>query len=57
MPIRVLEIHHPALRIDGSETNLQENLAFYEDMLGLSPDSRPASRATGSMLEKLARSI
>jgi catechol 2,3-dioxygenase-like lactoylglutathione lyase family enzyme len=40
MPVRVLEIHHPALRIDGSETNLQDNLAFYGDLLGLSPDSR-----------------
>jgi hypothetical protein len=29
MPIRVIEIHHPALRIGDSEANLEENLAFY----------------------------
>jgi catechol 2,3-dioxygenase-like lactoylglutathione lyase family enzyme len=40
MPIRVIEIHHPALRIEGGETNLKDNLAFYGDLLGLSPDSR-----------------
>jgi catechol 2,3-dioxygenase-like lactoylglutathione lyase family enzyme len=40
MAIRVIEIHHPALRIDGSEANLQDNLDFYEGLLGLSPDGR-----------------
>lgn len=40
MAIKVLEIHHHAVRIDGSETNMQDNLAFYSGLLGLSPDSR-----------------
>ena len=40
MALKILEIHHPALRIDGSEPGLAANRAFYEDVLGLAADSR-----------------
>ena len=43
MPIKVLEIHHHAIRIDGDEAGLAANLAFYQGLLGLAPDSgRPS---------------
>jgi catechol 2,3-dioxygenase-like lactoylglutathione lyase family enzyme len=35
MALKILEIHHPALRIDGSEPGLAANRAFYEGVLGL----------------------
>ena len=38
MPIRVVEIHHHGLRIDGDEAGLAANLDFYQGVLGLSPD-------------------
>ncbi len=38
--IRVLEIHHHAVRIGGDEKNLADNLDFYQGLLGLAPDSR-----------------
>ena len=54
MPIRVVEIHHSAVRIKGDEADLQANLDFYQGLLGLSPDGkRPISGtflASGSML-------
>jgi catechol 2,3-dioxygenase-like lactoylglutathione lyase family enzyme len=43
MPIRVVEIHHQGIRIDGDEAGLAANLDFYQGLLGLTPDSgRPA---------------
>jgi len=39
MPIRVVEIHHPALRIAGDEADLTANLTFYGGLLGLAPDT------------------
>ena len=45
MPIKVVEIHHPALRINGDETGLAANLDFYQGLLGLAPDAgRPTLR-------------
>jgi catechol 2,3-dioxygenase-like lactoylglutathione lyase family enzyme len=45
MPIKVVEIHHPALRINGDETDLAANLDFYQGLLGLAPDAgRPPLR-------------
>ena len=38
MPIRVVEIHHHGIRIDGDEAGLAANLDFYQGVLGLSPD-------------------
>jgi catechol 2,3-dioxygenase-like lactoylglutathione lyase family enzyme len=38
MAINIVEIHHPALRIDGSEPSLAANRAFYEGVLGLPTD-------------------
>ncbi len=40
MPIRVVEIHHSAVRIKGDEADLQANLDFYQGLLGLSPDGK-----------------
>jgi catechol 2,3-dioxygenase-like lactoylglutathione lyase family enzyme len=43
MPIKVLEIHHHAIRIHGDEVGLAANLDFYQGLLGLAPDNgRPA---------------
>jgi catechol 2,3-dioxygenase-like lactoylglutathione lyase family enzyme len=43
MPIRVVEIHHQGIRINGDEAGLAANLDFYQGILGLIPDSgRPA---------------
>ena len=43
MAIRVVEIHHQGIRIDGDEAALAANLQFYQGLLGLTPDSaRPA---------------
>src|SRR5438270_8229707 len=43
MPIRVVEIHHQGIRIDGDEAALAANLDFYQGLLGLAPDEgRPA---------------
>ena len=43
MALKIVEIHHPALRIDGSELGLAANRAFYEGVLGLAADpKRPA---------------
>ncbi len=39
MPIRVVEIHHHGIRIDGSEAGLAANRDFYHGLLGLTPDS------------------
>ena len=45
MSIKVVEIHHPALRINGDEAGLAANLDFYQGLLGLVPDSgRPPLR-------------
>jgi catechol 2,3-dioxygenase-like lactoylglutathione lyase family enzyme len=38
MPIEVLEIHHPAVRINGDEANMAANTAFYQGLLGLTAD-------------------
>ena len=47
MPIRVVEIHHAAVRINGDEADLGANLGFYRDLLGLMPDEkRPNIRDT-----------
>jgi catechol 2,3-dioxygenase-like lactoylglutathione lyase family enzyme len=47
MPIQVIEIHHPAVRIRGDEADLKANLDFYQGLLGLSPDdNRPNIRDT-----------
>ena len=35
MPINVVEMHHPGIRMSASEA---DNTAFYQDMLGLSAD-------------------
>jgi catechol 2,3-dioxygenase-like lactoylglutathione lyase family enzyme len=40
MALQILEIHHPALRIDGSERGLAANLEFYEGVLGLAADPK-----------------
>ncbi len=40
MPIRVVEIHHHAVRIKGDEGDLDANLNFYHGLLGLTPDDR-----------------
>ena len=40
MPIQVVEIHHPAVRIKGDEADLKANLDFYEGLLGLKPDEK-----------------
>jgi catechol 2,3-dioxygenase-like lactoylglutathione lyase family enzyme len=37
--IRVVEIHHHAIRIDGSAADLARNLEFYQGILGLAPDT------------------
>ena len=43
MPVRVVEIHHQGIRIDGDEAALAANLDFYQGLLGLAPDEgRPA---------------
>jgi hypothetical protein len=36
--IHVVEIHHHAIRIDGSEAGLAASLYFYQGLLGLAPD-------------------
>ena len=38
MPIRVIAIHHHAVRIKGVDLN--DNLNFYHGLLGLTPDDR-----------------
>lgn len=38
MPIKVVEIHHPALRIVGDEAGLAASLDFYQGVLGLAAD-------------------
>lgn len=40
MSIRVVEIHHSAIRIKGDEADLQANLDFYQGLLGLMPDGK-----------------
>ena len=40
MALKIVEIHHPALRIDGSEPGLAANRAFYEGVLGLTTDPK-----------------
>lgn len=40
MALKILEIHHPALRVDGSESGLAANYAFYEGVLGLAADPK-----------------
>ena len=45
MPIRVVEIHHHAIRIDDGAAALAANLDFYQGLLGLAPDTgRPDLR-------------
>lgn len=39
MPIKVVGIHHHAVRIGGDDVNLAANLDFYQGLLGLAPDS------------------
>jgi catechol 2,3-dioxygenase-like lactoylglutathione lyase family enzyme len=39
MPIRVVEIHHHGIRIDGDAAGLAANLDFYQGLLGLTPDA------------------
>jgi catechol 2,3-dioxygenase-like lactoylglutathione lyase family enzyme len=38
MPIRVVEIHHHAVRIKGDDVDLDANINFYHGLLGLMPD-------------------
>lgn len=38
MAVKVLELHHHGIRVDPSPDGLQKALAFYRDVLGLSPD-------------------
>lgn len=38
MSIRVVEIHHPALRIEGGEEGVRAHVDFYEGVLGLAAD-------------------
>jgi len=40
VPIRVIEIHHHAVRIKGDDADLDANLNFYQGLLGLTPDER-----------------
>ena len=40
MPIRVIEIHHHAVRIKGHNADLDANLNFYQGLVGLTPDER-----------------
>ena len=39
MPIKVVEIHHHAVRIKGDENDLKANLDFYHGLLGLNADA------------------
>lgn len=43
MSIRVVEIHHHAVRIQGDAADLEANLGFYQGLLGLAPDERRPS--------------
>jgi catechol 2,3-dioxygenase-like lactoylglutathione lyase family enzyme len=38
MAVRVLELHHHGIRVASDEAGLQKALAFYRDVLGLTPD-------------------
>lgn len=38
MPLKVVEIHHHAVRIKGNESALSAHLEFYEGLLGLKHD-------------------
>ena len=38
MAIRVLELHHHGIRVGPTEADADKALAFYRDVLGLSPD-------------------
>ena len=38
MAIKVLELHHPGIRIGPKADDVKKALGFYQDVLGLSPD-------------------
>ena len=38
MAVRVLELHHHGIRVGQTEADADRALAFYRDVLGLSPD-------------------
>jgi hypothetical protein len=61
MGIRVLEIHHHAVRIDSEPPKLEAVQKFYKDVLGLEADpGRPKSQAcpvSGSMSERVGKFI
>lgn len=38
MAVKVLELHHHGIRIGPSKPEVERGLAFYRDVLGLSPD-------------------
>ncbi len=61
MPIRIVEIHHHAVRIKGDDVDLKANLNFYQGLLGLNPDERrpniPGVLGSGSMSAMSAKFI
>src|SRR5256885_1692322 len=38
MALKVLELHHHGIRVGGTEADADRALAFYRNVLGLSPD-------------------
>ena len=45
MSLKVLEVHHHAMRIASGEKSLQDTLEFYRDFMGMEPDpGRPNFR-------------
>ena len=38
MAVKVLELHHHGIRVGPSTEDLNKALAFYRDVLGLTPD-------------------
>jgi catechol 2,3-dioxygenase-like lactoylglutathione lyase family enzyme len=39
MAVKVLELHHHGIRVGPSHSELEQSLAFYANVLGLSPDA------------------
>ena len=61
MGIRVLEIHHHAVRIDSEPPKLEAVQKFYKDLLGLEADPGrpkiPSVPVSGSMSERVVKFI
>lgn len=57
MAVKVLEVHHHAFRIGPSPQETGKSLAFYQDVLGFSPDpGRPEALGPGFWMEVDGRS-